>query len=69
MTLKQGDIITHKDGSKRKILGVAGEAVFPSTPNDFHETDSVYTETELLKMGYTFPQEKWTPEVGENQNA
>ena len=64
MTLKQGDIITHTDGSKRKILGVVGEVVIPSALDVFEKCAFPSTGAELLKMGYTFPKEKWTPEVG-----
>ena len=67
MTLKQGDIITHKDGSKQKILGVVGEVVFPSHEDEFTRAGAFhYTETELLEAGYTFPKEKWTPECGQD---
>jgi hypothetical protein len=65
MTLKQGQVITHKDGSKRKILAGVGEVVFPSMENDFKRAYAAYTEPELRALGYTWEEEQWTPEKGE----
>ena len=48
MKLKQGDIITHKDGDRRKVLGICGEVIFLGDMTTAYAY--VYTEKELLLM-------------------
>jgi hypothetical protein len=51
-SLKQGDIIGNKE-DKRKILGVCGEVIFPSIPNDFKTADDGnFTADDLEAYNY-----------------
>ena len=59
-------ILTNKNGETVKILGVINEIIFISQPNDHTKANgSNYTKEELIKSGWIFPVEKWTPEIND----
>ena len=64
MQLKQGDIITHKNGSTQTVLEVIGQLVAISR-TDPDEAIRLFTEKQILRAGWSFPKEQWEPKVGE----
>jgi len=59
-----GQILTNKDGSTVKILGVSDEIIFISTLNDHTIAHHASTKQGLIALGWIFPVEKWVPERG-----
>lgn len=66
MTLKINQIIKHKDGSERKVLGICGEAIILDGPVNNTWSNQIATEQQLLANGYIIPQEAWEPKIDEN---
>lgn len=51
--MQQGQIITNKNGDKRKILGVCGEVYILSYTDVFDIVGYMLTEKEIKDSGYT----------------
>ena len=65
--MKQGDILTNKEGGQRKILGICGEVFIMSGLGDFTiVTDIPWTKKELIRAGYEIPRKKFVPQDGKN---
>lgn len=65
MKIKQGQILEHKNGGKKKVLGICGDAYFISVTSDYKlAANSIFT-IEELEQDFTLPEEKWGPEEGE----
>ena len=64
-TLKYGDVIKNKAGTKLEVIGICGEVLFitPFGKNRLRESH-YYTEAELRSLGYTWDVPKLTPKVG-----
>ena len=60
-----GQILTNKNGGTAKILGVSDEIIFISTLNDHTIAHYASTKQDLIALGWIFPVEVWTPEMGE----
>lgn len=62
--MQPGQFLINKDGGKRKILGVCGEAIIVSRSNDFEFATYPATEKELQNMGWSLLEEPWVPNYG-----
>jgi len=62
--IKQGDILKHKDGREKKVLGICGEAYLLSYADNFKKGGLIYTIQEL-EENFIIPKEKWKPEEDE----
>ena len=55
--LREGDVLYRENGDEqRKILGVCGQAVFPSHINLFDSAGQVWTAIDLASNGWTLKQ-------------
>lgn len=63
--MKQGDILTHRNGHTRKILGICGEVYLLSKEGNKEEHFDGYTIKQIKNAGYIIPKEQWKPEKGE----
>lgn len=63
--MKPGQILVNKNGEKRKILGVCGEAIIISRSNEFEFAMYPATKKELQNMGWSLLEEPWVPKIDE----
>ena len=59
--MQPGQFLINKDGGKRKILGVCGEAIIVSRSNDFEFATYPATKKELQDMGWSLLKKPWEP--------
>jgi hypothetical protein len=60
--IKQGDILTRKNGGTQKVLGICGEVYFMSEKNNYRRANgNVWTIIELEEV-FDLPKEKWVPD-------
>lgn len=60
MEYSENDILVSKNGDKRKVLGVCGQAYIISNWKEYDVAGGAHTQKELDELGYTLYQE---PEV------
>jgi len=59
-------ILTNKEGKKVKILSHHQDIyIISQTNNHAKADDDNYTKQDLVDLGFIFPVEVWTPEIGE----
>lgn len=65
MNLKINQVISHKDGSKRKVLEVFVNTILVSSSDMFDSVGGIYTQEGLIESGWIIPKEEWQPEKRE----
>lgn len=63
--MQPGQFLVNKNGEKRKILGVCGEAIIISRSDDFEFAMYPATKKELQNTGWSLLEEPWVPSIGE----
>lgn len=69
MNLKINQIISHTDGSKRKVLEVGVNTVLVSYEDNFDKIGYITTEKDLITIGWIIPIQLWEPEMNEDYFA